>query len=93
MYYSKGYGDGANKTIIFFDGGGWCYGYSPETVMNDCSYRATTYLGSTYPNVTDRWAPDSQDYINWYYNTSTLDDINFYNWNRFFFIYCDGTGH
>ena len=20
-------------------------------------------------------------------------DINFYNWNRFFFIYCDGTGH
>jgi hypothetical protein len=26
MYYSKGYGDGVNKTIIFFDGGGWCFG-------------------------------------------------------------------
>jgi hypothetical protein len=22
-----------------------------------------------------------------------MDDINFYNWNRVFFIYCDGTGH
>jgi hypothetical protein len=20
-------------------------------------------------------------------------DVNFYNWNRYFFIYCDGTGH
>lgn len=93
MYYSKGYGDGVNKTIIFFDGGGWCYGYSPETVLKDCSYRATTYLGSTDPNVTDHWAPDATNFINWYYNDISKDDINFYNWNRFFFIYCDGTGH
>lgn len=26
LFYSKGFGDGANKTIIYFDGGGWCYG-------------------------------------------------------------------
>lgn len=29
----------------------------------------------------------------WWYSGDAKDDINFYNWNRFFFVYCDGTGH
>jgi hypothetical protein len=51
IYFSKGYGDGVNKTIIHFNGGGWCYGMTPESVANDCFYRASTRLGSTlsYP--------------------------------------------
>lgn len=29
----------------------------------------------------------------WWYSGSEDKDVNFYNWNRYFFIYCDGTGH
>lgn len=32
-------------------------------------------------------------YGNWYFSGDKSDDIIFYNWNRFIFIYCDGTGH
>ena len=39
-YYSKGYGDGLNKTVIYFAGGGWCYGLTPEDVVEDCVNRA-----------------------------------------------------
>lgn len=31
--------------------------------------------------------------LDWYYSGDDKRDINFYNWNRFLFIYCDGTGH
>jgi hypothetical protein len=31
--------------------------------------------------------------FDWFFSGSDKSDINFYNWNRFFFIYCDGTGH
>lgn len=47
LYYSKGFGDGMNKTIIHFNGGGWCYGMDKDSVANDCFYRSTTNLGST----------------------------------------------
>ena len=31
--------------------------------------------------------------LDWMMSGDSTNDINFYNWNRFFFIYCDGTGH
>jgi len=40
IYYSKGFGDGLNKTIMHFQGGGWCYGMDPNSVAEDCFYRA-----------------------------------------------------
>jgi len=48
LYYSKGYGSGMNKTIIHFQGGGWCFGYDKDTVARDCGLnRANTNIGST----------------------------------------------
>jgi len=32
MYYSKGFGTGKNKTIIHFEGGGWCFGMDNNSV-------------------------------------------------------------
>jgi len=55
VYYSKGYGEGANKTIIYFNGGGWCYGFDNKSVANDCYYRTFTNLGSSSPSVPDPW--------------------------------------
>ncbi len=93
LYFSKGYGDGANKTIVFFDGGGWCYGQDTESVAKDCYYRSKTALGSTDPNVTDKFINDVWDAPDWFASGNKDEDINYSNWNRFFFIYCDGTGH
>lgn len=92
LYYSKGYDTGANKTIIHFLGGGWCYGLEPAAVADNCFYRSQTNYGSTSPNVTNSWG-DILTYGDWYFPGDYKDDINFYNWNRFIFIYCDGTGH
>ncbi len=32
-------------------------------------------------------------YPDFYFNGAYDTDVNFYNWNRFYLIYCDGTGH
>ncbi len=40
-YYSYGSGASANKWIIFFQGGGWCYS------VNGCYARSLTALGSS----------------------------------------------
>jgi O-palmitoleoyl-L-serine hydrolase len=92
VYYSKGYGDGANKTIIFFEGGGWCTGFTPDEVKEDCYGRSETRLGSTDPNVTDFYDNPS-DFMLSINPGDSKYDINYYNWNRFWFVYCDGTGH
>lgn len=60
-------------------------------VANDCYWRSKSNLGSTGPNVQNPWL-DTADF-DWTYSGDPQQDINFYNWNRFFFIYCDGTGH
>lgn len=91
LYYSKGFGDGVNKTIVHFNGGGWCYGLDKDSVANDCFSRSLTNLGSTAPTVDRPWDPT--DGFDGYFSGDANEDINFYNWNRFFFIYCDGTGH
>jgi hypothetical protein len=92
IYFSKGWGDGINKTIVHFDGGGWCTGSTPQEVLNDCYLRSFTDKGSTDPNVTNEYT-DVNQHPDYHFSGAWDDDINFYNWNRFFIIYCDGTGH
>jgi hypothetical protein len=86
IYYSKGYGEGANKTIVHFQGGGWCYGFTPEDVANDCYNRAQTNIGST-KNLAEVWYEGDR------FPGDINFDLNFYNWNRYWIVYCDGTGH
>jgi hypothetical protein len=93
LYYSKGYGDGANKTIVFFTGGGWCEGFDKQGIIESCYGRSFTKLGSTNPNVTNNAYPDINPSVDEYFTGKSITDINFYNWNRFSFIYCDGSGH
>jgi hypothetical protein len=87
LYYSKGYGSGKNKTVFYFLGGGWCPGRTTTEVADDCFQRSFTKLGST------RDWNDTLTWIDLTFSANPSKDLVFYNWNRVFVIYCDGTGH
>ncbi|GJP72854.1 hypothetical protein CLOP_g3619 [Closterium sp. NIES-67] len=79
-YLREGYGTGANKWILFLEGGGWCF--SPR----QCANRAKTDLGSSinWPSVSD---------VHFGGVASADAGINpgFYNWNVVLVKYCDGS--
>ncbi|KAL8486783.1 hypothetical protein ACS0TY_023464 [Phlomoides rotata] len=74
--FYKGSGSGHNNWIVYLEGGGWCIS------KEDCVTRSLKYLGTTYRGVQ---------------NVSGIfdDDINlnpdFYNWNKVYVHYCDGS--
>lgn len=77
--FDQGFGDGANKWLVHMQAGGWC-----ESVDNCIERKTSKYgLGSTnlmYPlNFTGILS-----------NQQKLNP-NFYNWNRVFMRYCDGS--
>ena len=92
LFFSKGWGDGKNKTVIHFDGGGWCRGQSTTAVAEDCYDRSFSRLGSTSPDIEDPWG-EVLDYGDLAFMGVKEKDAMFYNWNRYFIIYCDGLGH
>ena len=47
IYFSKYYGDGLNKTVMFVDGGGWCESQTPDEVKSNCYNRTFTRWGSS----------------------------------------------
>ena len=87
LYFSKGFGDGKNKTIFYMLGGGWCTGRNTDEVTQDCYERSFTKLGSTVD-----W-DDTLTWIDKSFPGDPTKDLTYYNWNRVFVIYCDGTGH
>ena len=86
LYYKPGFGDGADKVIIHFEGGGWCSGKDRESILDDCYDRTTTEVG------TSNFWPE-KDTISWVLSDTPELNIPFYNWNKFIFKYCDGSGH
>lgn len=56
-------------------------------VVQSCYERSFTTLGSTV-----NWT-DTDTAINSLYSGDQSADVVFYNWNRVFQIYCDGSGH
>ena len=91
LYYSKGFGDGANKTIIHFYGGGWCFGADARGIAKDCYIRSKSGFGSTKPDVHLPWG-ETQEFEFLFSGEKGKNALT-YNWNRFMFIYCDGSGH
>ncbi|XP_041992993.1 pectin acetylesterase 11-like [Salvia splendens] len=75
--YVEGYGSGSSNWIVYMEGGGWC-----ESLM-DCINRSKKYHGSSkYENDTNFVGIlDSDSQLNQY----------FYNWNKVFIHYCDGS--
>lgn len=76
-YYRAGSGDGADKWIVHFIGGGWCQ------TTEECYERSFTSSGSSSP-----WS-DGQVLHGLLSDDETLNP-DFYNWNAVSVIYCDG---
>ena len=72
-----GTGSGANKWIINFKGGGWCYD------EDSCAQRSKTTLGSS-----KSWG--KTDTYQGLLSADQTINPNFYNWNLAYAMYCDG---
>ena len=86
--FIEGEGEGKNKFLLYFEGGGWC---GQETLgdnfVESCFKRAKTSLGSKIGFFSSlvisrliRLLSSKEKY-----------NPNFYNWNKIFVRYCDGS--
>jgi O-palmitoleoyl-L-serine hydrolase len=84
VYFSPG--NGTRKTVVYFEGGGWCSGLDSDSVLESCYYRAKTDLGSS-----NNWKlQDDYDYV---FRANPDKDVFFSDWNKFVIKYCDGGRH
>ncbi|KAK1430792.1 hypothetical protein QVD17_13805 [Tagetes erecta] len=77
--FDKGFGNGVNNWLVHIQGGGWC------DTTNDCVARKTLIhgLGSSklMPELNFTGILSNQQ----------AQNPNFYNWNRVYMRYCDGS--
>jgi hypothetical protein len=88
VYFSPGNGlnGGSKKTVVYFEGGGWCSGRTRDQVLTSCVDRTKGVLGSS-----NNWKqPDDYDYV---FRGDRAQDPFYSNWNRFVIKYCDGGRH
>jgi hypothetical protein len=85
-YFRRGFGAGANKWIIFFEGGGWCYNTS------ECVYRSTTRLGSSssYLKCVAPTRHKHLPYWSSFLSHHVKKNKRLYNHNVVYMKYCDG---
>ncbi|KAL7122503.1 hypothetical protein ACP275_01G049400 [Erythranthe tilingii] len=78
-HYAKGFGDGANSWMIYLPGGGWCGSKKSclDRVKNNPDLSSTKNITNTY--FGGILSPDKNS------------NPDFYNWNRVFIRYCDGS--
>ncbi|CAI5471809.1 unnamed protein product [Closterium sp. Yama58-4] len=76
FHFQAGSGDGANKWVIFLEGGAWCGS------INDCYNRSLTKLGSS-----NQMQPYSFIGI---LSPNPAINPEFFSWNRAVVRYCDG---
>jgi len=77
-YFHPGTGSGANKWLLFHEGGGWC------TSLNDCYGRSNTALGSS------KGYAQTMNLGGDYFSSNMEQNPLMYNWNMVYFKYCDG---
>ena len=82
-YIRKGRDEGANKWVLHFEGGGWCYD------LQACYLRSKTGLGSSkgYPDTMRN--SELPLYLSDY---STVNPL-MHNWNAVYVKYCDGSSY
>ena len=86
--FIQGKGEGKNKFFLYFEGGGWCGQETlGDNLVQSCFERASTSLGSKIGFISSlvisrlvRLLSSKEKY-----------NPNFYNWNKVFVRYCDGS--
>ncbi|KAK8981570.1 hypothetical protein V6N11_027982 [Hibiscus sabdariffa] len=76
-HLQKGFGDGANNWILFFEGGGWCGDISSCLERTKSGYGSSRYM--------HKWA-----FFSGILSDNAYHNPDFYNWNRVKLRYCDG---
>ena len=93
--FSKGFGNGTNSFYIYFEGGGFCgdSNYNPndnDAPLKCCYLRKDTPLGSNKFEIIYRYF---NKYLSRFFTSSKFFNPIFYNWNKVFIKFCDGTMH
>ncbi|CAK9040237.1 unnamed protein product [Durusdinium trenchii] len=86
-WIEHGWGSGAKRWIIHFQGGGWCISYE------DCLARSKTSLGSSlnFTAEKSKTLEYSDGGVHGYLSNQPEVNPDFYNWNKVFALYCDGS--
>ena len=86
--FIPGKNDGKNKFFLYFEGGGWCgqetFG---ENFIESCFERAKTSMGTQIGYLSSIIISRLQRLI----SNKKKYNPNFYNWNKIFVRYCDGS--
>ena len=87
-YFAQGEGDGINRFLFHFQGGGWCYN------EREC-YEAAVH-NAPWPPSSTKHLPEKMSYPReynggmGYLNYQKENNPLLYNWNIVMVIYCDG---
>ncbi|CAK73185.1 unnamed protein product (macronuclear) [Paramecium tetraurelia] len=84
FYKAEGYGTGAKKYILHFQGGSRIGGQTYDQLLKSALTRSKTILGSS-KNLNQQMF-----YHGWFERTKTANEY-YYNWNMIHLNYCDGT--
>ncbi|KAM7493671.1 hypothetical protein LguiB_028280 [Lonicera macranthoides] len=79
-FLDRGVGEGANSWLVHLQGGAWC------NSKDSCVTRSKSHLGTS-----DKMTETS--YFDGILMNKKEDNPNFYNWNRVFVRYCDGSSY
>ncbi|KAM3143650.1 hypothetical protein pb186bvf_004146 [Paramecium bursaria] len=85
-FFEQGSDDGANKYLVFFEGGGWIQGDTYDLMLQYAYDRLSTSLGSS------KFTPQTTQ-MTGIFSRNKAFNPTFYNWNTIHINYCDGTGH
>ena len=93
--FSKGFGNGTSSFYIYFEHGGFCgdSNYNPQdnnAPIKSCYERKNTALGSNKFDLINRYF---NKFLSRFLASSKYFNPIFYNWNKVFIKYCDGTIH
>jgi hypothetical protein len=87
---SRGFGEGIDKFIFYFEGGGWCLFNREGYDYEDCLKRTNISWGSSKPLFSKSIRLSRLFYI---LSPKKKHNPVFYNWNKILVRYCDGFGH
>jgi len=89
--FTQGSGSGANKFMFSWQGGAYC-GYEGLDLLESCYSRSQGPLGSSsfLPSNGSYYSVNS---ANGYFSNMQEYNPDFWNWNKVFISYCDGSNH
>ena len=93
--FSKGFGNGSNSFYIYFESGGFCGDKNYDAKDNDaplkdCYDKRNSQLGSNKFKFIFKYF---NKFASRFFTSSKYYNPIFYNWNKVFIKYCDGTFH